>query len=426
MYYIKRIIDKEIDLKSEAFGGIQIVGPKGCGKTKTAKERCKTYIEFEDEDNRASYLSVANVKPSLFLENEKPILFDEWQDAPSIWGMVRKACDDGCDFGSFYLTGSSSKKVETAHSGIARITTIEMTTMSLFESGESNGLISLKELFENPNKEINCKSNLTIEKLIDATCRGGWPKTLEIKREESKLLLAKDYYYQICNDDISRIDNVKRNPDWTKSIIKAYARNIGTLCKNNVIYADASTSYGFSIDTFNNYVDKLKELYVIKDYDAWCPHIRTEKSLRAQKKHMFIDPSIAVAAMNLSNKYFYTDLDYFGHMFESLVYRDLTVYSNGLQGYLSHYHDKFDLEIDAVLHLEDGRYALIEIKLGSKEIEKAERNLLKVKSLIKENNLKEDSIKIREPDLMLVITAGEYAYTLDSGVKVIPIGCLKD
>lgn len=426
MKYIKRIIDKDLDLRVKAFGAISIVGPKGCGKTRTAKERCKTIIEFEDEERRNAYISVAENSPSLFLKNETPILFDEWQDAPKIWGTLRKECDDNDHFGDYFLTGSSTKKINTAHSGTARISEIEMYPMSLYELGKSNGSVSIKELFDNPDIKIESKSDLNIEELINVTSTGGWPRTLAIKNDEAKLLFVKDYFDQICKEDICRIDGTKRNSEITKAILKSYARNIGTLCKMDNIYKDVNSTNQIAESTFYDYIEKLKQLYVIKDYEAWCPQIRSEKSLRAPKKHMFIDPSIAIAALDLSPSYFYNDLDLFGHIFESLVYRDLTVYSAGLRGVFSHYHDKFDLEVDGVLHLQDGRYALIEIKLGSSGIKAGEKNLLKIKELIKERNQKKDVLPIREPDLMIVITGGEYAYSLESGVKIIPIGCLKD
>lgn len=426
MKYIKRIIDKDLDLRVKAFGAISIVGPKGCGKTRTAKERCKTIIEFEDEERRDGYISVAENSPSLFLKNKTPILFDEWQDAPKIWGTLRKECDDNDHFGDYFLTGSSTKKINTAHSGTARISEIEMLPMSLYELGKSNGSISIKDLFDNPNMKVEAKSDLSIEDLIKVTCTGGWPRTLAINDVDAKLLFVKDYFDQICKEDICRIDDTKRNPEITKAIIKSYARNIGTLCKMDNIYKDVNSTNQIAESTFYDYIEKLKQLYVIKDYEAWCPQIRSEKSLRAPKKHMFIDPSIAIAALDLSPSYFYNDLDLFGHIFESLVYRDLTVYSAGLRGVFSHYHDKFDLEVDGVLHLQDGRYALIEIKLGSSGIKAGEKNLLKIKELIKERNKKKDVLPIREPDLMIIITGGEYAYSLESGVKIIPIGCLKD
>ncbi len=425
MEYIRRLIDKTIDIYVDAFGAIQIKGPKGCGKSRTARERSKTEIAFEDPSKRRNLLMIASIDPKAFLKNEMPILFDEWQDAPAIWDMVRYECDINRHFGSFYLTGSSSKNVETAHTGTTRIATIEMLPMSLYESSESNGLISLKELFDNPDLNIDgLKSDLTIDDLKFAICRGGWPLTLDSKTKEAQLSLARSYFKQIVSVDISKIDGVKRNPELAAKILHSYARNIGTLVKKNTIYQDVQSTMNYSSDTINEYIEKLKELYVIEDISAWYPQIRSKKSLRSSPKRMFIDPSIACAALGLNPSYFDKDYDLLGHVFESLVFRDLKAYSSAIDGVMSHYHDAFDLEIDGVLHLRDGRYALIEIKLGSKGIDDGIKNLKKVKKLIEEANQKNE-VQIREPDLLMVIYAGEYAYTLD-GVKVVPIGCLKD
>lgn len=419
MEYIRRIVDKELDVLVKAFGAIGIVGPKGCGKSRTAMERCNTLIDFK---KKAAYLSTVDCAPCLLLKNKTPILFDEWEDATKIWGTIRKECDDNDHFGDYFLTRSTNKELNTTHSGIGRIAEVEMLPMSLYELGFSKGSISLKELFDNPDMMIDSRNNIDFKDLIEIACVGGWPENLEKK---NKLKYSKEYIEQICVD-ICRIDGIKRNPKVTKAILNAYAQKIGSICKINEIYKLAKAIYPMSEPTFYDYIEKLKQLYVIKDYEAWCPQIRSEKSLRAFKKHMFIDPSIAIAALDLSPSYFYNDLDLFGHVFESLVYRDLTVYSAGLRGVFSHYHDKYDLEVDGVLHLQDGRYALIEIKLGSSSIKAGEKNLLKIRDLIKQRNQKKDVLPIREPDLMIIITGGEYAYSLESGVKIIPIGCLKD
>lgn len=426
MEYIRRIIDGKLDSLVKAFGAVSVVGPKGCGKTRTTKERCNTVIDFEDKTKRDGYLSVADTSPNLFINNKMPILFDGWEDASKIWGMLRKECDDNDHFGDFFLTRSTNKELDVSHSGIGRIAEVEMLPMTLYEMGKSNGSISLKELFDNPNMKIGSRTDLKLKDLIELVCFGGWPTTLDINSEKGKLLYVKKYLKQICDEDISKIDNRKRNPKIAKAILHSYASKAGTICKMNEIYKLAKKIYPMSEPTFYDYIEILKQLYVIKDYEAWCPQIRSEKSLRAPKKHMFIDPSIAIAALDLSPSYFYNDLDLFGHIFESLVYRDLSVYSAGLRGIFSHYHDKYDLEVDGVLHLQDGRYALIEIKLGSSGIKAGEKNLLKIRNLIKERNQKKDALPIREPDLMIIITGGEYAYSLESGVKVIPIGCLKD
>ncbi|MCH3966034.1 MAG: DUF4143 domain-containing protein [Bacilli bacterium] len=427
MKYRKRIIDNDLNSREQAFGGINIVGPKGCGKTRTAKERCKSIVEFQNEDKRDSLLYIAEISPSSLLNDKKPILFDEWQDAPKIWGTVRAACDNEDCFGEYYLTGSSSKYIDTPHSGTSRISTVEMLPMSLYESGESNGLISLSGLFNNQQTKIDgIKNSLDIPGLIYPACRGGWPKTLAIKSKEAKLLVAKDYFKQIFQEDISRIDHVKRNPDWARAILKSYARNAGTLVKKEVIYKDASSSTGMSEDTFDIYVDKLKQLYVIDDIEAWYPQIRSEKALRSPLKRMFIDPSIAIAALGVSPSYFIHNLDTFGHIFESLVFRDLKIYSSSFGGTLSHYHDAYGLEVDGVLHLEDGRYALVEIKLGGQRIQSGIDNELKICRLIKEANEKGKGLKIPEPSFLMVVTGTEYAYRSREGVFVVPIGCLKD
>lgn len=427
MKYIKRIIDKDLDVRINAFNAIQIVGPKGVGKTRTARERCKTIIEFEDEEKRDSYLLLADTSPSSFFHNPKPILFDEWQDAPKIWGAVRKDCDDNPDdLGSYFLTGSTSKQVETPHTGTLRISTIEMLPMSLYESGDSNGKVSLSNIFDRKNIETFVEGKLDINQLIYVCCRGGWPKTFYAKGDAAKLLIAKEAYSQIISKDISAIDGTKRNADWTAAIIKTYARNIGTLCKKNILYNDAKGVYDFSEDTYDSYVKKLNELYVIKDYDAWSPQIRSGKALRAAKKHMFVDPSIAIASLGLKPEYFLHDFDFFGHIFESLVYRDLTIYSMSLGGRLSHYHDMYDLEVDAVLHLEDGRYGLIEIKLGTQKIQEGIKNLLEVKKLIQDYNSVAEHIKMQEPTFLMVITGHGLATKTEEGVYVVPISCLKD
>ncbi len=425
MKYIKRVIDKTIDIYAKAFGAIQLKGPKGCGKSRTARERSKTEIAFEDPEKRKNLLEIANINPKSFLKYEMPILFDEWQDAPTIWDMLRYECDINRHFGSFYLTGSSSKNVETSHTGTGRIATIEMLPMSLYETKESNGLISLKELFNNPALNIDgLRSNLTIDDLKFAICRGGWPLSLDVYDKDSQLTIALSYFNQIVSTDISKIDGVKKDKSLAIKILQSYARNIGTLVKKKTIYQDVQSTMNYSADTIDSYIDKLKELYIIEDISAWFPQIRSRKSLRMSKKRMFIDPSIACAALGLNPDYFDTDYDLLGHIFESLVFRDLKVYSSAINGEMSHYHDAFDLEVDGVLHLRDGRYALIEIKLGGKGIDDGIKNLKKVKELIIEANRKNE-VQIRVPDLMMIIYAGEFAYTKDD-IKIIPIGCLKD
>lgn len=435
MEYIKRIIDDELNKRKEAFNAINIIGPKGCGKTRTAKERCKTVIEFQDEEKRDGYLAVAETSPKLFLKNPKPILFDEWQDASKIWGTIRKDCDDNPEnVGEYYLTGSSSKKVDTPHTGTGRITEVTMYPMTMWETGESNGKVSLSRLVEDKTYELDgAISDLSLEELFVIACRGGWPRCMALKNEAAKLEIAKDYYRQIYQTDISAIDGVKRNPEWARTLIWSYARNMATKAKKTSIYADVKATQNVTDATLDSYVEKLEELFVIKDIDAWTPQIRSKTAIRSGKKHIFVDPSIGIAALGLNPAYFINDLDLFGHVFENLVLRDLMVFAETHNARILHYTDDTGLEADAVYQMEDGRYALIEIKIGANKIPEAEKSLLKFRDVIRKHN--EEALKnpehprvvYREPSALIVICANApIGYTTDNGVKIVPFGCLKD
>ena len=426
MTYKKRIADAILEEKLESFGAVLITGPKGCGKTTTAKQKAASIIEFQDEDKREDYLSVANAQPSKLLEGKNPRLFDEWQDAPKIWGAIRKSVDDRQKTGLYILTGSTSQTVTTPHSGTLRISTMKMYPMSLYESGESNGTMSLKMLFDNPEQFNGCKSDLDIDGIIYAICRGGWPSVLKIKSEKSRLNVAKDFFEQTARVDISNVDETKRNPLWAETILKSYARNICSPADAKTIFKDVNAATGISESTFFDYVSALEKLFVIEDIDAWCPSIRSKTAIRASKKKNLIDPSIAVAAMGLTPKYFDTDFKTLGFLFESLCFRDLKVYSSILDGRMSYYRDRYGLEADAVLHLGDGRYAIIEIKLGSHEIDDGAKHLLQIEELIKKRNEEETQVPLRLPDLKIIVTGTEFGYKRDDGVFVIPIACLRD
>lgn len=423
--YHNRITDSAMRLKLEAFGAALIVGPKGCGKTTTAKHFANSYIEFQDEDTRERLLSVAETMPSKLLIGEKPRLFDEWQDAPKIWGAVRKDVDDTGLKGQYILTGSSSRKVETPHTGTLRISTLRMFPMSLFESGESIGTISLMDLFDGKNIEWE-ESKLTIDDLIYAICRGGWPQSVNIDNREAALSIASDLFYQTCHVDISNINHTNRNPLWAERLLKSYSRNICTLAETKTIYMDISSTTGISKPTFYEYFHDLEDLFIIDEIPAWCPAIRSKEAIRSGNKRNLADPSIAVAALGLSPEYFNTDFKTLGFLFESLCVRDLKIYSSAMNGEVSYYHDRYGLEADAVLHLKDGRYALIEFKLGSKEIDMGAKHLCEIERLITEYNKSEKQVPLRLPDLKIVITATEYGYRRDDGVFVIPIGCLRN
>ena len=427
--YLKRTVDSELALRLEAFGATLIVGPKWCGKTTTGEQQAKSILRMQDPDKRDGYLISAQTKPSLLLKGENPRLIDEWQVAPVLWDAVRTAVDIRGEDGLFILTGSTSvDDSKIMHSGAGRISRLKMYPMSLYESLESNGKISLSELFKSNGDNIDgITSDLSIENLIFAACRGGWPASLRKKSDAAKLIVSKDYINNICESDISTVDGIERNPAWTNAILKSYARNISTLAKKSNMLKDiAANADSITMVTFDSYINALERLFVIEDIDAWCPAIRSSSAIRSGKKREFTDPSIAVAAMGLTPEYFETDLKTFGFIFECLCVRDLKVYSQTLGGRISYYHDRYDLEADAVLHLDNGKYALIEFKLGNREIEDGAQHLLEIKRLIKEKNKDEKQCPIREPDIMMVITGGEMAYKRDDGVLIVPIGCLKD
>lgn len=429
MKYLKRIADSELKLRLEAFGAVQIKGPKWCGKTTTAEMQAKSVIKMQNPDTREGYMTTARTKPSLLLKGDTPRLIDEWQVAPVLWDAVRHAVDERSLKGQFILTGSTTvDNEEIMHTGTGRISSIAMYPMSLYESQESNGKISLRELFDNKDLDIDgITSGLSIERLIFAACRGGWPASLDNISDKAKLLIANDYVNIVCEEDISKVDKRERNPSLARLIMRSYARNLCTLAKKTSMLADVSIEMeNTAMSTFNDYVNALEKLFVIEDMEAWNPAIRSKTVIRSGKKRCFTDPSIAVAILGASPQSLEVDLNTFGFIYECLCMRDLKIYSQALGGRLSYYHDRSGLEADAVLHLNDGRYALIECKLGSDRIEEATRHLLKLKQLIQTKNEEEQQTPLRLPDLLIILTGGELAYTREDGVKVIPIGCLKN
>lgn len=429
MEYLHRIADKLLSDRLSAFGAVLIEGPKWCGKTTTASQQAKSIIRLQDPDMREAYMATAKARPSNLLKGETPRLIDEWQDAPVIWDAVRVAVDDRQKNGQFILTGSNSvdrKKIH--HSGTGRIARIRMLPMSLYESMESTGEISISELFATPQKELGGEmSRMSVNDLIFAACRGGWPASLITDNNTAKLSVAQVYVEGLLSEDISRIDEVRRDPDIAEAILRSYARNISTLAKKSSMMKDViAITETCSQNTFDDYVDALSKLFVIQDIDAWSPAVRSASAIRKGKKRCFVDPSIPIAILGLSPEQLEIDLKTFGFLFECMCIRDLRVYSQALGGKISYYHDRYDLEADAVLHLQDGRYALLEFKLGSEEIEKGAAHLLEIRDLVRKYNIKEGQIRLREPDLLIVITGGPMAYTRPEGVHVVPLACLKD
>lgn len=430
MSYLKRISDKVLTERLEAFGAVLIEGPKWCGKTTTAEQQAKSVIKMQDPDMSSEYLATVESKPSLLLLGDTPRLIDEWQDAPILWDAVRTMVDKRQTIGQFILTGSNAvKKDKIKHSGTGRISRMKMLPMSLYESKESNGKISLSELFNNPSLDIDgVTSDMTIEDLIFSACRGGWPASVTIKSRKAQLLIAQNYVDTVCKDDISRVDDIKRNEFLTRQILKSYSRNISTLAKNSSILEDiiASGEVSCTKPTFEDYVDALTRLFVIDNIPAWCPAIRSKTAIRSGLKRSFIDPSIAVATLGLSPDALMTQLKTFGFIFEQMCIRDLKVYNPDFNSHISYYRDRYGLEADLVLHLADGRYALIECKLGSTEIETGAKHLNELKTLIRKYNKTEKQVPLREPDLLIILTGGKIAYTRPDGVKIIPLACLKD
>ena len=426
MEYKKRIIDGELDLKPKSFGATLIVGPKGCGKTTSAKQKAKSVVEFQDEEVRENLLATADAAPSRLLAGEKPRLFDEWQDAPKLWGSVRKSVDDLGENGLYILTGSSSREIALPHTGTLRISRLKMYPMSLYESGESNGTVSLSDLFDHPGNFDGCSSQLSMDELIFAICRGGWPHSLANRTDRAKLEVAKDLYRQTYSSDIGSIDKTKRNPRRAQEILRSYSRNLCTLAESKTIYGDVRSNFDLSQTTFYDYVQALERLFIVEDVNAWCPSIRSRTAIRSSKKRNFIDPSVAVAAMGLSPQYFNTDFKTPGFLFESLCIRDLKITSSAFDGEMCYYRDRYGLEADGVLRLDDGRYALIEFKLGSKQIEEGAKRLSEIDRRIAEYNQRESQCPLRTPDLKIVVTGTGYGYRRPDGVFVIPVGCLKD
>ncbi len=427
MRYLSRIADNELKMRLRSVGATLIVGPKWCGKTTTAKQMAKSVIEMQDPDLQEGYLRLADTKPSLLLAGEKPRLIDEWQLAPVLWDAVRVAVDRAQEKGQFILTGSVIKDDSlTKHTGTGRISRLEMGTMSLFESDESSGDVSFAELFDAEKPVVDgARGKLSVEELVFAACRGGWPSALTSNGSDAQLFVAEDYVRNVAEVDISKVDDVDRDPVLAGALLRSYARNVSTLATKAGIRRDVLSVREVSLPTIDSYVEALQKLFVISDVPAWCPAIRSASDMRASFKRGFCDPSVAVAALGVNPSGLLKDFKTFGFVFESLVLRDLKTYALGMGGRLSYYRDRYGLEADAVLHLRDGRYALIEVKLGSSEIETGARHLLDLARLIRMRKETDEQCPLAEPDVLMVVTGGRVGYTRPDGVHVVPISALK-
>ena len=421
--YKKRIADKILERKLKGKGAVLIQGPKWCGKTTTAEQISSSILYMANPEDKEQNISLADLNPSLLLTGKTPRLIDEWQIAPKLWDAVRFEVDHREKEGQFILTGSAvpANMEDITHTGTGRFSWLTMRPMTLYESGESNGTISLSELFDNTSK-LSGINELTLEDVAYLCCRGGWPRSIFMEHEIA-LEQAYDYYDAIVNSDISRVDNITRNPERAKNLMRSYARNIGSQASNETLKNDMINNDSFSLDTdtVNSYINALKKIFVVEEAPAWNPNLRSKTAIRSSETRYFVDPSIAVAALGIGPNDLINDLNTFGLIFETLCIRDLRVYAESINGSVYHYRDASDLECDAVIHLRNGSYGLIEIKLGGdKLINEGAENLLKMQNKI-------DTEKMNKPSFLMVLTAtGKYAYKREDGVCVVPIGCLKD
>lgn len=422
--YKRRIADQILSDKLDAMGAILIEGPKGCGKTTTAEQQAKSVLYMDDPDYSNQYLQMAQTNIKTLLKGKTPRLIDEWQIVPQFWDAIRFEVDHRKDDGQFILTGSAVPPdiKQIRHTGTGRYGWLTMRTMSLWESGESNGSISLNELFT-AMPDIGADNQLGIGQLAFLVCRGGWPRATNKRNEKAALIQAVEYYEAITRSDISRVDDVQRDEERAKRLLRSYARHQGSQASIPTILADivANETQEISDETISSYLNALRKIFVIEDMPAWNPNIRSKTAIRTTDTRYFTDPSIACAALGLGPSDLINDLNTFGLFFETLCIRDLRVYADALDGKVYHYRDKTGLECDAVVHLRNGSYGLVEIKLGGdKLINEGVENLISLSNKIDTTRMKAPSFK------MVLIGVGKYAYRRPDGVYVVPIGCLKD
>lgn len=421
--YRQRIVDDILLDKLEAKGAVLIEGPKWCGKTTTALQVAKSVIRMDDPTKRDENIVMSELNPVMILRGDTPRLIDEWQIAPKIWDAVRYEVDSRGEEGQFILTGSAVpvESKEITHSGTGRFTWLTMRTMSMYESGESNGDVSLEALFDAPDK-IYAVNEQDINSLAYIICRGGWPRAIGM-REKAALSQAVDYYDAVIKSDINRADGVNKNPERVKRLMRSYARHQGTQVANTMLRDDiaANDSEGLSDETVMSYVNALKKIFVVEDMPAWSPNLRSKTAIRTSDTRYYVDPSIAAAALGIGPKDLLSDLNTFGLLFETLCVRDLRVYAEYIGGEVYHYRDKTGLECDTVIHLRNGSYGFAEIKLGGEKlIEEGAANLKALRDKI-------DTTKMKEPSFMMIIVGvGSYAYRRDDGIYIVPIGCLKN
>jgi predicted AAA+ superfamily ATPase len=418
--YRERLCDAELQLALSASGAVLIEGAKWCGKTSTASHASKSAVYMQDPDTAIANLAMADTKPSLLLKGETPRLLDEWQVAPVLWDAVRFTVDQRGECGQFILTGSAVPPDNlTSHTGTGRISRLKMRPMSLFESMESNGTVSLQALFDQRAEGIAVNSELTIEQIAFLICRGGWPASIE-STGNIALRMATDYVEAIIHQDVSRVDGIEKNPERVRLLLRSLSRNLSTMASQETILKDIeATDVSISPKTLSGYLNALRRIFVIEDLPAWQPSLRSKTAIRTSEKRHFVDPSIATAVMRMNPDGLLNDFPYFGFLFESLCTRDMRIYAQAIDGDVFHYRDKSGLESDMIVRLRDGRWAAIEVKMGQKEIEEAAANLIKLNQMI-------DEEKMGKASFLMIITGGQYAYQRKDGVWVVPLGCLRN
>ena len=422
-HYRKRIVDEMLAEKLEGKGAVLIEGPKWCGKTTTAEQIAASILYMDDPQLMEQNVAMASMNPKRLLSGETPRLIDEWQIAPKLWDAIRFEVDHREELGQFILTGSAvpADTKEITHSGTGRFSWLSMRPMSLFESGDSNGEVSLQNLFSSP-EQIEGHSDIDLDRLAFLICRGGWPRAVDM-RDKIALNQAFDYYEAVVHSDINRADGVTKDPQRVEKLMRSLARNQGQQVANTAIAADIGTNEESSVnqETVASYIAALKKIFVVEDMPAWNPNLRSQTAIRTSDTRYFTDPSIAAASLGCGPNDLIADLKTMGFMFETMCVRDLRVYAESLGGSVAHFRNKAGLECDAVIHLRDGSYGLVEIKLGGEKlIEEGASTLKKLNSLI-------DTTKMKAPSFLVVLAGtAPYAYRRADGVYIVPISCLKN
>lgn len=419
MKYLPRVVDLEIDELMEFMGAVLIEGCKWCGKSTTGSYHAKSIIEFQNPDRKQEYDNIRNTKPSLFLNGEKPRMFDEWQMYPVVWDSIRTDVDHSGLKGQYILTGSAKpSEGATMHTGTGRISRVLMRPMSLYESGESTGEVSFNDILE--GKDISGVSKLSLDDLASIIVRGGWPASIEVK-SDAKYRFAEEYVKSLVHEEVKKVDGVERNPEKMQNVLRSLARNISTQVSNSTIECDVRNNFDDDISrpTLTDYLNTLEKLFVIEDVNVTNLNFRSKYALRTKPKKYFVDPSIATAILDIRPKDLINDLNTFGFMFEALCMRDLKIYTQSYGGNITFYRDEKDFEVDAIFRTGSGKWGAIEIKLGAGYIDEAANNLLKFKERV-------DIEKCGEPSFLMVLTGANYSYKRDDGVYVVSIGTLRN